>query len=159
MIQVGSSQAKEAVRSAAFGAGGELFSYDQWNYFHQQALGCYARAFEPASMGGLARETPMTLDQFWAAAFGSAAAVEVSKVSNAKASKWWQIALGAAGSYGIAVATNVLPQAIQLIPPKYGWAVPVASMLVQGILAQRNLKHNPDGTPAAVPFLSAPVVR
>lgn len=159
MIQVGSSEAKEAVRSAAFGAGGELFSYDQWNYFHEKTLGSYARGFESASMGGRARETPISLDEFWSAAFGSSAPVEVSKVSNAKASKWWQMALSAAGSYGVALGMNVLPHAVELIPPKYGWAVPLASMLVQGVLAQRNLKHNPDGTPASMPYLPAPDVR
>jgi len=81
VIQVGSSEAKEAVRSAAFGAGGDLFTYDQWNYFHEKSLGSYARGFESASMGGRARETPISLDEFWSAAFGSAAPVEVSKVS------------------------------------------------------------------------------
>ena len=139
--------------AAAAASAGDALTYDQWNYFHNLALGSPARDFELA-MPGAPRYTKLSLGEFWAAAYAPAAP-KVDAVSNKKASKWWQVALGAAGSFGLAALSGQVPGLNAVIPQKWSWVLPVASMATQGILAQRNLKFNPNGTSATMPYVPA----
>lgn len=131
-------------------------TYDQWNYYHQLVMGAYGPAFE-AVMGGAPRDTALTLDQFWAKVYGSADAVKgTSATSNKKASGWIQGLLVGLGGVGVAAVTGQIPGLNQVIPQKWGWVIPVATMVLQGFHGQRNLDYNPNGTPAALPFVRGP---
>jgi len=128
-------------------------TYDQWNYFHNEALGVFAPAFENVMPAGTPRDAVMDVETFWRHVYGATAAGGVSTVSNTRSSAWLQSLLVGAGSIGLAAATGQVPALNALIPAKWSWVIPVSTMVVQGIFGQRNLSFNPNGTHAVLPFV------
>lgn len=139
------------MRVLELAGGSTRLPYARWNDLLQQACGQYAPDVSIV-MPYLDAQAEITLDQFWAAVYGRVGAPAESVTANRKASGWIQSLLVSMGSVGLAAATGQIPAVNAVIPQRWGWVLPVSTMVVQGILAHRNLNWNPNGTPAAVPW-------